>query len=232
MNGALPEDHFQTAKRVKHQARRQFDSWAGTYDRSIVRHLLFRPAYRLLMEELYRWRRDNPRPCDLLDVGSGTGTWTDIVVGSGLPVRAVIGLDYAQNMCRVARDKAMEAREKAPHFVNADSEHIPFADASFDIVTCSHSFHHYPNQAGTVREMHRVLRRGGRLMLVDGFRDNTIGWVLFDVFIAKGEGTPEAKVFHAPWSTLHRYFEEAGFRDVQQRKEGIWIPLLLTTGVA
>ncbi|HVP13827.1 MAG TPA: methyltransferase domain-containing protein [Phycisphaerae bacterium] len=217
---------------TKHRARHEFDGWAHTYDRSIVQHLLFQPAYRLLMEELHRWRRDDPDQFDLLDIGAGTGTWTAMVAGSGLPGRVIIGLDFALNMCRVAHGKARQIGEGAPRFVNADSEHLPLADASFDVVTCSHSFHHYPNQAATVREMHRVLRPGGRLMVVDGFRDNTIGWVLYDVFIARGEGTPAAKVHHVSWSGMRRLLEEAGFRDVQQRKESIWAPLLLTTGVA
>lgn len=217
---------------VKHSARRQFESWAHTYDQSVVQHLLFQPAYRLLMEELYRWRRDNPEPIDLLDIGSGTGSWADMVLRAGLPLRRVIGLDYAPNMCRVALGKFRSVTGASPRFINGDAEHIPFGDGSFDAVTCSHSFHHYPHQAATVREMHRVLRPGGRLMLVDGFRDNTIGWVLYDVFIARGEGTSEATVFHAPWSMMRRYFEEAGFNDVQQRKENIWAPLLFTMGVA
>ena len=51
---------FQAA--VKKQARRQFDSWAHTYDRSIVQHLLFLPSYRLFMEALYKWRRDIADP--------------------------------------------------------------------------------------------------------------------------------------------------------------------------
>jgi ubiquinone/menaquinone biosynthesis C-methylase UbiE len=184
------------------------------------------------MEEIYRWRRDDPNPFDLLDIGSGTGTWAGMVAVSGLPVRRIIGLDYAAEMCRVAEWKARQAVEYHAHFVNADSEHIPFTDGSFDLLTCSHSFHHYPNQATTVREMHRVLRPGGRLVVIDGFRDNTIGWVLYDVVIARGEGAGEAKVFHAPWSMMRRFFEEAGFRDIRQRKEGIWTPLLLTVGVA
>ncbi len=217
---------------VKRRARHEFDGWAHTYDRSIVQHLLFQPAYRMLMEELYRWRKDDPQPFDALDIGCGTGTWTAMVAGSPLPSRRIVGLDYSLSMCRVAHGKAMTVPEGAPWFLNGDAEHLPFADASFDLVTCSHSFHHYPHQAVAVREMRRVLRPGGRLMLVDGFRDNVIGWVLFDVLITWGESTPEGKVFHAPWSVMRSYFEDAGFRDIQQRKEGVWAPLLLTVGTS
>jgi ubiquinone/menaquinone biosynthesis C-methylase UbiE len=216
---------------VKHRARREFDGWAQTYDLSIVRHLLFVPAYRMLMEELYRWRRDRDEPFDVLDLGSGTGTWTAMVAGSPLPARQIVGLDYSEKMCAVAHGKAGEIEGAAPVFVNADAEHIPFADGSFDAVTCSNSFHHYPHQTAAVREMRRVLRPGGRLMLVDGFRDNVIGWVTFDVLITRGESKGDAQVYHAPWSEMRRLFEEAGFHDIRQRKTGIWAPIFLTVGV-
>lgn len=216
---------------VKHRARHQFDSWAKSYDTSIVQHLLFQPAYRMFMEELYRWRRTDEREFDLLDIGSGTGSWLAMVAGSGLPARRLVGLDYSVSMCGVASAKA-RAIEDAPVFVNGDSEHLPFADESFDVLTCSHSFHHYPHQAAAIQEMKRILRPGGRLMLIDGFRDNIIGWVLFDVFITRAESTPEARVFHAPWSLMRKYFEDAGFLDVRQRKTGIWAPIFLTLGVA
>lgn len=219
-------------KVVKANAKKQFDNWARSYDKSIVRHLLFDPSYRMFMEELHRWRRDESEPFDLLDIGCGTGTWTAMVAGSRLPSRRVVGLDYSFSMTQVAHGKAAAIGEDAPAFVNGDSEHLPFADQSFDVVTCSNSFHHYPHQAATIREMHRVLRPGGRLMLIDGFRDNVIGWFVFDVIITTMESTPNAKVFHAPWTTMRKYFLDAGFRDVRHWKTNIWTPIFLTVGEA
>lgn len=217
---------------VKDRARRQFDSWAKSYDSSIVQHLLFRPAYRMFMEELYRWRKDIPDGFDVLDVGSGTGSWLAMIAASPLPARRLIGLDYSASMCTVASGKSDSIEGSPIHFVNGDAEHLPFADASFDALTCSHSFHHYPHQDAAIREMRRVLRPGGRLMLIDGFRDNVIGWVLFDVFITHFESTPQARVFHAPWSLMREYFERAGFREIRQRKTSIWAPIFLTMGAA
>lgn len=217
---------------VKDRARRQFDNWARRYDRSIVQHLLFQPAYRMLMEELYGWHRDDPRPFDLLDIGSGTGAWIAMVAGSPLPGRRLLGLDYSATMCRLSSEKAKAADIDGPSFINGDSEHLPFDSHSLDVVTCSHSFHHYPHQADVVREMHRVLRPGGHLLVIDGFRDNVIGWVLYDVFITRGESTPQAKVFHAPWSLMRKLFLDAGFREVHQRKTGVWAPIFITVGIA
>jgi ubiquinone/menaquinone biosynthesis C-methylase UbiE len=185
----------------------------------------------MFMEELHRWRGEREEPFDLLDIGSGTGTWVAMVAGSPLLSRRIVGVDYSAKMCAVATAKSREIGEGAPGFVNSDAEHLPFADRSFDAVTCSHSLHHYPHPAEAIREMYRVLRPDGRLMLIDGFRDNVIGWVVFDVLITRGESKPGARVFHPPWSLMRRYFVEAGFQDIRQRKKGIWAPIFLTVGV-
>ena len=212
---------------AKKRAKEQFESWAHTYDGSILNHLLFRPSYNTFMEELAKWQGQHDRQFDLLDIGCGTGTLSDMVAVSNLRARYIVGMDYAMQMCLQAHAKAELAQfELSARFINGDSEHLPFANESFDVITCGNSFHHYPHQQAAVHEMRRLLRPGGRLMIIDGFRDNVIGWFVFDVVVAAVEKT----VHHAPWTTMRRYFEEAGFRDIDQRKFNIIPPILATMG--
>jgi ubiquinone/menaquinone biosynthesis C-methylase UbiE len=213
---------------MKAHARKEFEAWADSYDTHYLNHWLFRPSYRVFMEELYRWRGYDHEPYDLLDIGCGSGTLVTLISATRLPLRRLVALDYAEQMCRVAREKALARNCRCICYVNADSEHLPFPDGSFDVITCSNSFHHYPHQQAVVREMRRILRRNGRLMLIDGFRDNVIGWFVFDVCIGAVEGV----VHHVPWSGVNQLFTEAGFRQVAHRKFGFWFPGLLTVGVA
>ncbi len=215
------------AGQMKRTAREEFEAWAAGYDRSLMNYFLFGPSYRILLAELVRWERTR-QPFHLLDIGCGTGTFAAMVAGAGLPAR-VVGLDYAAGMCRMASEKAHAAgAADRVSFLNADSEHLPFAAGSFDAVTCSNSFHHYPHQDQAVREMRRVLRPGGRLVIIDGFRDNVIGWTMFDVII----GIVEKHIHHASWRQMRDYFQAAGFCQVRQRKMNVLFPLLVTVGVA
>ncbi|MCK6482676.1 MAG: methyltransferase domain-containing protein [Phycisphaerae bacterium] len=220
-----------TVHHAKKSARHEFERWAHSYDRSILQHLLFRPTFEIMLEEVTRWRSADAELAratfDVLDIGCGTGTWAALLYGSRLPVR-VVGLDYSGEMCRKSLRKARHAGAHDLRFINGDSEHLPFRSGSFDLVTCSHSFHHYPHQGVVVREMRRVLRPGGRVMVADGFRDNIVGWFVFDVCVTRVEGN----VYHVPWAEMRRLFEEAGFADIVQRKFNVWAPALLTMGAA
>ena len=97
--------------------------------------------------------------------------------------------------------------------VQADSERLPFAGGTFDVVTCANSFHHYPHQDRAVEEMRRVLKPGGRLLLVDGYRDRPWGWLIYDVCVAGIEGD----VHHASARRFRELFEAAGFASVAQK---------------
>jgi ubiquinone/menaquinone biosynthesis C-methylase UbiE len=216
------------AKKMKDHAHAEFHAWADTYDASLLNRFMFHPAYRLFIEEIYTWQANRTVPFDLLDIGCATGAFHRMLSACRLPAR-VWGVDYVPAMCRAASQKAQQAGvANRVRYVAGDSEHLPFADGSFDVVTCSNSFHHYPHQKRVVQDMRRVLRPGGRLIIIDGFRDNVIGWVVFDVII----GMIENGVHHAPWSTLREYLEQAGFTDIRRRKAGFWFPLLLTVGAA
>lgn len=220
-------DHAAVLPReMKGRAQAQFDAWAGAYDRSLLNHFLFRPSYITLLEEVARWHREHPRAFRVLDIGCGTGTMAGLVARSPWPV-SVVGLDYAARMCATADAKARSAglADRA-NFVNGDSEHLPFADEAFDVITCSNSFHHYPHQRAVVAEMHRLLAPRGRLIIIDGFRDCAIGWFVFDVII----NHIEKQVYHAPWPVMHEHFEHAGFRDIRRRKFNFLFPAFATIG--
>ena len=66
-------------------------------------------------------------------------------------------------MIETAKKKKLEGIR----FVAGDCENLPFAENSFDVVTCSMSFHHYPNPESFFHSLSRVLRPGGRLILRD-----------------------------------------------------------------
>ena len=112
--------------------------------------------------------------------------------------------------------------------VQGDSERLPFQDGAFDIVTCANSFHHYPHQDRAVAEMHRVLKPGGRLLLLDGCRDNLWGWFIYDLCVAAVEGD----VRHASARDLRRLFHGTGFTSIVQNVYHGPAPFLLTEGVA
>ena len=192
------------AEHVKRHARARFERWACSYDRSLLTELVFLPSVRACQAEIARWQAERGgRPFRILDVGCGTGSLLAVLATDEL-AELLLGLDYAKQMVRRASDKFSHAEgaEKL-RAVRGDSERLPLADASFDVVTCCNSFHHYPHQAETMREFRRVLRPGGLLVLIDGFRDNVIGWVVFDVGVA----LVEKHVHHASWSELHRMIQ-------------------------
>jgi len=211
---------------MKQKAKFAFEKWADRYDKSLLQHYLFQPSYLVFMEEIARWRQAHADPFVTLDIGCGTGELASLLARSDWPVRAV-GLDYSPNMCALAAAKV----EGAPwtdraQFTAGDSEHLPFANAAFDLVTCSNSFHHYPHQQAVVDEVYRILKPGGMFILIDGFRDNAVGWFVFDVLIAH----VEKNVHHAPWSQIDGYFRQTGFQDIRRRKFNVWMPLCATIG--
>ena len=105
----------------------------------------------------------------LLDVASGTGRFLGFVKDNW-PRLPVTALDLSPNYLRHAR--ARLARRSWLSFVNAAAEAMPVADASIDLVTCIYLFHELPAKVRrqAAREMARVLRPGGRLVLIDSIQ--------------------------------------------------------------
>ena len=99
---------------------------------------------------------------DLLDAGCGTGAMLGLFKRD-YPDKNYTGIDLSEKMIEAAKRKYLEGI----HFVAGDCENLPFEDSSFDVVTCSMSFHHYPDPKHFFLSLRKVLRPGGRLILRD-----------------------------------------------------------------
>ena len=97
----------------------------------------------------------------LLDVGCGTGFLTELLIKQW-PAR-YCGVDLSDEMIRVAKEKQLDGAE----FVVSSADKLPYPDETFDIVTCSQSFHHYPYPEKAMQEAWRVLKKGGLYILSD-----------------------------------------------------------------
>ncbi len=197
----------------------EFDRWSRSYDRSVLQRFFFGPSHDLLL--------NNFRPEDqrILDIGCGTGLFAVRALERFSDAR-VWGFDLSSKMLEHSSVRGRSHHRL--HLVRGDSGKLPFRDNSFDVITCSHSFHHYPDQQAAVAEMYRVLRPGGRLMIVDGDRDHWWGWFIFDVVVTLAEGA----VHHCSARRFRELYRQAGFGQVRHLHRGGPAPFVLTIGEA
>jgi ubiquinone/menaquinone biosynthesis C-methylase UbiE len=200
-------------------ARQQFDGWSHSYDINPLQRFFFEPSHRMMLDVLTAQDRR------ILDVGCGTGLFASRI-RERFPRTQVVGLDLSAGMLRQAHCRM--SRAGGLHQVQGDSQRLPFASNTFDAITCSHSFHHYPRQDRVVAEMHRVLRPGGKLLIIDGDRDRLWGRFLYDWFIVWLEGP----VRHQSSAGFEALFRGAGFKHITQQRRGGPLPFLMTAGQA
>ncbi|MEU0797784.1 class I SAM-dependent methyltransferase [Amycolatopsis sp. NPDC005961] len=104
--------------------------------------------------------------------GQATGEVLEVAVGTGLNLAwypdgvTLTGLDLSSGMLDIARSRARELG-RAVTLAQGSAHELPFAEASFDTVVCTFGLCAIPDPATAVAEMARVLRPGGRLILVD-----------------------------------------------------------------
>jgi ubiquinone/menaquinone biosynthesis C-methylase UbiE len=104
-------------------------------------------------------------PDDLvLDVACGPGAFT---LAAAEQVRFARGTDLTTAMLREACAFQQERGISNAFFDCGEAERLPYADSTFNFVTCQFAFHHMPKPQATLTELVRVARPGGRVYLVD-----------------------------------------------------------------
>ena len=100
------------------------------------------------------------QPKSVLDLATGSGDLA-LAMQKSMPDARITGADFCLPMLQVAARKGLRP------LVVADGTRLPFADASFDVVTVAFGLRNMESWPGALREMARVLRTGGHLLVLD-----------------------------------------------------------------
>jgi 2-polyprenyl-3-methyl-5-hydroxy-6-metoxy-1,4-benzoquinol methylase len=136
--------------------------WSQTYDACIWLRLFGVKQWdNLIVRELTPGLED----LDILDAGCATGRLIDTLFGAG--AKKVSGVDLAPRILETARARLASYGMKGDLRTADVEERIPWASRSFDVVTMTGVLHHLSRPKDALSEIARVLRRPGRLVIVD-----------------------------------------------------------------
>jgi len=155
---------------VKQQVAAHWDRRAAGFDDDFG-HSIRTPAERAAWDRILDLVLPGGRALEALDVGCGTGFLGFELLARG---HRVTGVDFAPAMIAEARRKAA-VRAAAIRFEEGDAEQLRFASASFDLVISRHVLWTLAHPEMAIDEWIRVLRPGGRLVIVDGQFDAGAG---------------------------------------------------------
>jgi len=148
----------------RHEVWKMFDRVARRYD--FLNHFLSLNrdvTWRRKVAELLPGRKDQT----VLDLATGTADQLLSLYGSDR-VESGVGLDLSEEMLIIGRRKiAARQLEGCLTLRNGDAGAIPFDDNTFDAVTISFGIRNVTDVCHTLREMHRVLKPGGRALILE-----------------------------------------------------------------
>jgi ubiquinone/menaquinone biosynthesis C-methylase UbiE len=152
----------------------------------------------------------------ILDVGSGAGQILGHLLRVARPDTRLVAYDLSQQMLRRARNRVKSQR---PNYIAGDLLYLPFADDTFDCVTCGWVIEHLPDPTPGLAELGRVLRPGGSALIL-ATEDTFSGAVVSHTWKCRTYNRRELR--HAcdeaglPWkeelwfTKMHRFFRLGG----------------------
>lgn len=175
-------------------ARVDYDTVAPSYDRRYVDR-----AYPGIQQTLLDFAAEPGLA--VLEVGCGTGHWLELMLAHGAHVA---GLDASEGMLERARAHLPPGTD----LQHGAAERLPWPDGSFDRLICINAIHHFGNPPAFVAEAFRVLRPGGKALVI-GIEPAAVNrWCVYEYFDGTREG--DERRFPAA-STIRRWLSEAGF---------------------
>jgi demethylmenaquinone methyltransferase/2-methoxy-6-polyprenyl-1,4-benzoquinol methylase len=150
--------------RKKEQVGMMFDKIAFRYDflNKLLSGGMDKYWRRLAIEQL-----NEIKPARILDVATGTAEMV-IRIAKQLPSTEIIGIDISEGMLSIGKKKIQ--RLKIANKIQleiGDSESLRFADGYFDAITVAFGVRNFENLESGLKEMYRVLRKGGKIVILE-----------------------------------------------------------------
>lgn len=218
---------FQTVDEVDkaRRVRGVFDSVASRYD--VMNDLMSLGLHRVW--KAFTVTVANAQPGQfVLDIAGGTGDLSEAFARKVGPSGRVFHTDINEAMLRTGRDRLLNAGIVLPSLV-CDAEKLPFPDAHFDIVSVAFGLRNMTHKDGALREMGRVIKPGGKLLVLEFSRvaaplSKPYDWYSFQVLprlgkLVAGDDASyrylaESIRMHPGQQELKNLMKEAGFGHV------------------
>ena len=156
-----PYKNLDKGKKV--QVALMFNNIARKYD--FLNHFLSLGIDKLWRKKAIRLLLSH-QPKHMLDIATGTGDFA--IAALKLNPDSVVGIDISTEMLAVGREKiAKKGLEHKIQLFKGDSENIQFEDDSFDAITVAFGVRNFENLERGISEMHRVLVKGGKLVVLE-----------------------------------------------------------------
>jgi len=136
------------------------DAFARIADRYVLTNHVLSFGMDIVWRKIVTARIRKWQPSRLLDVASGTGDLA-LEIQDQCPLCDVIASDFCADMLVHATQRGMAKT------LVADALDLPFQDAEFDVVTVAFGLRNMADYPAALREMHRILKPGGRLLILD-----------------------------------------------------------------
>ncbi len=180
--------------RRQDRMRAYFDGLAGKFGREYVPGRSWKGLGETLLTLM--------PPLEIADLGAGEGTFSQLLARRA---RHVIAVDNSPKMVEYGADLARKHGVANLEYRVGDLEEVPIADGTMDLAFLSQALHHAQHPEKAVKEAYRILKPGGRIVVLDLLR----------------HGFEEAREMYADlWLgfsevDVRRYLEQAGFQEIE-----------------
>ncbi len=199
--------------------RNQYDHLASVYD------LRWKSYITNTLSFLKAWAEISQTDT-ILDVACGTGEFERLLLAE-YSSQQIVGVDISENMLAIAKQKCSAYPQVS--FEIASASNLPFDNDSFDVIVSANSFHYFDDPIAALKEMRRVLKPDGKVIILDWCRDYLLCKIC-DVILKRFD--PAHQQCYTQ-NEFHRLLEDANFavyRATRIRFGVVW-GLMVTTAI-